>query len=82
MNQTESLNLLKRPVFLASLPVPQFESLPKQYSFNELARLDRLLDAYPALIAAQTEISLVASLQHCESLAADRYNQLRQQLAR
>lgn len=70
-------NLLLRPVFLSTLPVEQFKSLQRKYLFSEIARLDRLLESYPALIEAQDEIALVTSLRYCQDLALTRYNELR-----
>jgi hypothetical protein len=75
MNQTDKV--LMRPIFLSTLPVEQFRSLPRKYLFSEIARLDRLLDMYPVLVAEQTEISLVNSLQYCHNVSLARYDALR-----
>ena len=69
--------ILLRPVFLSTLPVEGFESLPRKYLSSEIARLDRLLESYPELIAAQSDIAIVNSLQYCFDKALVRYNELR-----
>jgi hypothetical protein len=77
VNVNVNVNLLKRPIFLASLPVAQFASLDRKHLFAELARLDRLLDQYPVLIASQPDIAMVNSLRYCEEHCLERYAQLR-----
>lgn len=72
-----SLSLLKRPVFLSTLPVEEFHQIGKRYLFAEIARLDRLLEQYPELIATQTDSAIVASLRHCQNAALTRYLELR-----
>lgn len=69
--------LLMRPVFLSTLPVEGFKSLERKYLFSEIARLDRLLESYPELIAAQSNIAVINSLQYCFDKALVRYNELR-----
>jgi hypothetical protein len=73
-----NVSLLKRPVFLSTLPVSWFASLPKSYLFAEIARLDRLLEVYPQVIALQSDMTMVTSLHYCESQCLTRYNELRQ----
>jgi hypothetical protein len=73
--------LLAEADFLAPLDVAQFANLPKRHLFAEIARLDKLLAAYPELIdeayrAGETAIQ--TSLEFCESASLDRYNSLRQ----
>lgn len=76
MAQVE-FSLLQRPVFLSTLPVKQFDRLDRKYLFAELARLDKLLDQYPDLIARQSDFVTVSSLKYCQDLALARYNELR-----
>lgn len=75
MNQLDKV--LMRPIFLSTLPVEQFRSLPRKYLFAEIARLDRLLDQYPILIAEQTDMAMVTSLNYCQDISLNRYNNLR-----
>lgn len=72
-----SLSLLKRPIFLSILPAEEFRRIEKRHLFAEIARLDKLLEQYPELIAAQTDSAIVASLQYCQNAALTRYIELR-----
>lgn len=79
MSQNEvSISLLKRPIFLSTLPVAQFKQIDRKYLFAELARLDRLLEQYPTLIASQSDMAMAQSLRHCKNVCVDRYTSLRQ----
>lgn len=77
MKSQVSLSLLKRPVFLSTLPGEDFKELERKYLFSEIARLDRLIESYPELIAAQSDIATINSLQYCFDKALARYNELR-----
>lgn len=73
-----AMNLLMQPEYLSMLFVPAFKNLERKYLFAELARLDKLIEAYPALIESVEETQLKGSLRHCEMAALTRYNELRQ----
>jgi hypothetical protein len=77
MTEQEIRDSLNRPVFLSVLPVLGFARLPKEYLFTEIARLDSLLERYPALIAAGENYEIMTSLQYCEGVCKIRYNELR-----
>jgi len=71
------MSLLMQPVFLSTLSAERFASLPRKHLFAEIARLDRLLDSYPALIENQLDSSVKASLIYCHNQCLTRYDALR-----
>ena len=77
MTEQEIRDSLNRPVFLSVLPVLGFARLPKEYLFTEIARLDSLLERYPALVASAEDYTVMTSLQYCEGICKIRYNELR-----